>query len=65
MPGMPSGKPAGTRCAHLDSANLCRLFDRPERPAFCAGLRPDPEMCGADAGEAARRLTELETATRP
>lgn len=65
LPGMPSGKPAGVRCAQLDADNLCRVFGRPERPAFCAGLRPEPAMCGADADDALRRLAALETATRP
>jgi uncharacterized protein len=65
MPGMPSGKPAGARCANLDAANLCRLFGLPERPAFCLGLRPEPAMCGVDAADALRRLAALELATRP
>ena len=43
MPDMPDGKPAGARCPHLDASNLCRLFGLPSRPAFCSGLRPEPE----------------------
>jgi hypothetical protein len=65
MPGMPNGKPAGTRCLHLDTGNLCRLFGLPSRPAFCVGLRPEPDMCGANASDALTRLTVLEAATRP
>lgn len=65
MPGMPSGKPAGMRCLHLDAANLCRLFGRPERPGFCRGLRPEASMCGRDAADALCQLNELEAATRP
>lgn len=65
LPGMPHGKPAGMRCQHLDAANLCQLFDRPERPGFCSGLRPEPAMCGADASDALARLSALEIATRP
>ncbi len=65
LPGMPQGKPAGQRCRHLDPANLCRLFDLPERPAFCVGLRPEAGMCGDNAQDALRRLDELEAATRP
>jgi hypothetical protein len=62
---MPSGKPAGVRCVQLDEANRCRIFGRPERPAFCAGLRPSAEMCGASPAEAIAWLTALEQATTP
>ncbi len=65
MPGMPDGKEAGVRCKHLDPDNLCRLFDAPDRPAFCAGLRPSPEMCGGNAEDALRYLATLETLTQP
>jgi hypothetical protein len=53
------------RCLHLDAANLCRLFGRPERPGFCRGLRPEASMCGRDAADALCQLNELEAATRP
>ncbi len=65
MPDMPDGKPAGARCPHLDASNLCRLFGLPSRPAFCSGLRPEPDMCGTDANDALVRLAALEAATRP
>ena len=65
IPGMPHGKPAGVRCVQLDDDNRCRIFGRPERPAFCGGLQPSAEMCGPDAPHAMRWLTELEVATRP
>ncbi|MCP1372774.1 YkgJ family cysteine cluster protein [Dyella lutea] len=64
IPGMPNGKPAGVRCVQLDEANRCRLFGRPERPAVCASLRPEPAMCGDDRDHAMRWLTRLEAATR-
>lgn len=64
IPGMPQGKPAGVRCVQLDDANRCRLFGRPERPAVCASLRPEPAMCGDDRDRAMRWLTRLEAATR-
>ncbi|MBU6247016.1 MAG: YkgJ family cysteine cluster protein [Xanthomonadaceae bacterium] len=64
IPGMPQGKPAGIRCVQLDEANRCRLFGRPERPAVCASLRPEPAMCGDDRDHAMRWLTRLEAATR-
>lgn len=65
IPGMPQGKPAGVRCVQLDDANRCRLFGRPERPAFCASLKPGPEMCGNSREDALAILATLETATRP
>jgi hypothetical protein len=46
IPGMPNGKPAGVRCIQLDSDNRCLLFDKPERPLFCFGLKASVEMCG-------------------
>jgi Fe-S-cluster containining protein len=65
MPGMPAGKPAGVRCVHLDDAMRCRLFGRPERPAFCAGLRPSREMCGEHRAHALAWLARLERLTAP
>ncbi len=65
IPGMPLGKPAGVRCVQLDESNRCRLFGRPERPGFCASLKPGPEMCGDSREEALAILAALETATRP
>ncbi len=65
LPGMPHGKPAGVRCAQLTDDNRCAVFGRPERPAFCGGLQPSPEMCGASREEALAYLSLLEQATRP
>ncbi|MBB6066031.1 YkgJ family cysteine cluster protein [Pseudoxanthomonas broegbernensis] len=65
IPGMPQGKPAGVPCLQLDPSLRCRLFGRPERPAFCASLRPGPEMCGASRAEAMSILAALEAATAP
>lgn len=65
IPGMPVGKPAGVRCVQLDDQQRCRLFGRPERPAVCASLRPEPAMCSADRAQALLRLARLEALTRP
>ncbi|KAF1692158.1 YkgJ family cysteine cluster protein [Pseudoxanthomonas koreensis] len=65
IPGMPQGKPAGVPCVQLDEALRCRLFGRPERPAFCASLKPGPDMCGASRAEAMAILAALEAATTP
>lgn len=61
---MPHGKPAGVRCVQLDEANRCRLFGRPERPAVCTSLRPEPIMCGDGRLHALTWLARLEAATR-
>jgi hypothetical protein len=65
IPGMPHGKPAGIPCVQLDDDYRCRLFGKPERPAFCTSLRPLASMCGATRGEALATLAALEHATRP
>jgi hypothetical protein len=65
IPGMPQGKPAGVRCVQLTPDNCCRIYGRPERPAVCERLRPNPEMCGETAEHAMVWLTALEDATRP
>jgi uncharacterized protein len=65
IPGMPDGKPAGVACVQLDADMRCRLFGRPERPAFCGGLQPSREMCGTNRMEAMSWLWQLEVATRP
>lgn len=65
IPGMPQGKPAGVPCVQLDASLRCRLFGRPERPPFCASLKPGAEMCGRSREEATAYLEALEAATRP
>ena len=65
IPGMPSGKPAGVRCAQLTAENRCALFGRPERPAVCTSLRPSPEMCRQTNEEALIWLALLERETSP
>lgn len=65
IPGMPQGKPAGMPCVQLTPDLRCRLFGRPQRPAFCVGLKPSPEMCGASPAQALDYLARLEAATAP
>ncbi len=65
LPGMPQGKPAGVRCAPLTVDNACAVFGKPERPAFCGGLQPSAEMCGASRAEALAILARLERLTCP
>ena len=65
IPGMPDGKPAGVACVQLDEQWRCKLFGRPERPAFCVSLRPSMDMCGASREHASALLDALERATQP
>ncbi|MDD5365200.1 MAG: YkgJ family cysteine cluster protein [Gallionellaceae bacterium] len=65
LPGMSAGKPAGVSCAQLTADNRCAVFGRAERPAFCAGLKPAPEMCGENRSDALAWLARLEQLTRP
>jgi len=65
IPGMPFGKPAGMPCVQLDDDYRCRLFGRPERPRFCASLRPQASMCGGDRSGAFAILDAMEIETRP
>lgn len=59
------GKAAGEPCVHLDQDLRCSIFDRPERPACCAGLQPSLEMCGETREQALGWLSDLEVATHP
>lgn len=65
LPGMPLGKPAGQPCAQLTETFGCAVFGKPSRPAFCAGLKPSLEMCGASREQALCWLNNLERETRP
>jgi hypothetical protein len=60
---MPHGKPAGIPCVQLTADYGCALFGRPERPAVCASLRPNREMCGVQRTDAMDFLSRLETVT--
>ena len=65
LPGMPDGKAAGVPCAQLLPDMRCAVFGRPERPAFCGGLRPSAEMCGDNREQAIVWLNRLERETCP
>ena len=65
IPGMPLGKPASVRCVQLTVDDACALFGDPRRPAFCDGLQPSEEMCGAGRRHALAFLARLEAATKP
>jgi Fe-S-cluster containining protein len=65
IPGMPDGKPAGVRCVQLMDDMRCAIFGQPERPAFCGGIQPSPEMCGNERNHALQWLTRLEIETAP
>jgi hypothetical protein len=61
---LPDGKPADVRCPHLTSDLRCALFGRPERPATCVSLRPQPEMCG-ESGRGDRDVDRVGEADAP
>jgi Fe-S-cluster containining protein len=65
LPDMPQGKLAGMPCIQLDEQFRCKVFGRPQRPAFCAGLQPSREMCGDTREHALAWLTQLELASLP
>jgi uncharacterized protein len=65
IPGMPDGKPAGTRCIQLSPDNKCKIFGNPERPLVCINLKPSLEMCGTTSEYAYSFLAEVEAVTRP
>lgn len=65
IPGMPNGKKAGERCIQLDNHNMCMIFGKPERPAFCGSLQPNLEMCGTSRVQAIQWLSTLERLTAP
>ena len=64
-PALPEGKAAGVRCPHLTEDIRCALFERPERPATCVGLRPSEDMCGSSAAEALATIERWERETLP
>ena len=65
IPGMPNGKPAGIRCVQLTEDNVCKLFNKPERPAVCSSLQANLTMCGQTNEHAFAFLANLECMTNP
>ncbi len=65
IPGMPLGKPANTRCVHLDDNMRCGIFYSPLRPAVCASLQAMREMCHHTREETLVYLIALEAVTAP
>jgi Fe-S-cluster containining protein len=58
IPGMPEGKPAGTRCIHLQEDFSCGIYDR--RPKVCRDFRAEELVCGNTRKEALEILSRLE-----
>ena len=63
--GMPSGKPAGEPCVHLDVNLACELFGDVRRPDLCEAFAPTPVYCGDNREQAMARLAKLEQETLP
>lgn len=64
IPGMPKGKPAGTRCIHLNENKLCGLFGRPERPKVCSDFQASSDFCGNSYQEAIVLISTIENITK-
>lgn len=60
IPGMPNGKPAGTRCIHLTDNFNCGIYNQPDRPEVCDKFQADLAVCGIDREEALMLLSMLE-----
>jgi uncharacterized protein len=60
IPGMPEGKPSGTRCIHLLKDYRCALFGHPSRPKVCIDYQAETDFCGKDREEALQILYSLE-----
>ena len=60
IPGMPEGKPAGTRCIHLTSDWKCAIIDSPDRPKVCGDFLAEKLVCGNSQQEAMENLADLE-----
>ncbi len=60
IPGMPHGKPAGTKCIHLTKDYRCSIFHSPERPNVCHQFKAEELICGKDRKEAIKIMAELE-----
>ena len=59
IPGMPGGKPAGTRCIHLDDEFRCRIYNTAGKPKVCSDFTAEPDFCGNSQEEAMRILFSL------
>ena len=60
IPGMPNGKPAGTRCIHLKDDYSCAIYNDPKRPEVCDLFKADSAVCGESREEALTLLSMLE-----
>ena len=63
--GMPDGKAAGVRCAHLAGDFRCLLFGDPRRPALCGAFAAEGAICGTSREHALYNLQHLEVASAP
>jgi len=62
IPGMPLGKPAGTKCIHVTENNECSIYEN--RPPVCRNYTPTIQLCGNSKKEALANLKKLEELTR-
>ncbi|HBS86374.1 MAG: hypothetical protein A2W91_19360 [Bacteroidetes bacterium GWF2_38_335] len=57
IPGMPDGKPSGTKCIHLDQDLRCSIYET--RPKVCRDFTAELLFCGKNADEAKSIMIEL------
>ena len=60
IPGMPNGKPAGTKCIHLMDDYRCGIFASPDRPKVCGQYEAEELFCGNTRNDAIMILAGLE-----
>lgn len=65
LPGMPHGKPAGTRCVNLTPEGTCSVWGTPDYPDVCRRFAPGAWVCGETREQALELLAALEAATKP
>ena len=63
IPGLPNGKPAGTRCPNLTEAGICGIWNSPNFPDICRRFQATEDFCGQNAEEALVRISTMEKLT--
>ncbi len=63
IPELNRGKRAGERCIHLGEDNLCKIFNRADRPKVCGDFQAEELFCGNSREEAMEILCKLEGIT--
>ncbi len=62
IPGLPGGKPANTKCIHLQEDLRCGIYE--QRPKVCRDFKAEKDFCGSSREEALEILARLEKETK-